>query len=603
MRDMCLSGRNFARSSARVLAFAILVLVAREGKAQPCPGPKVEYANQGWSAADRKAFYATGQGSHLMPYAFFKALRRLDVDEPFAADRLKRYGYFCNETADLGDDLPIGFVVDPKANPPSIGLTCAACHTGQVEYRKHGATHVMRIDGAPAKTDIQGFVYDLVDASRKSLMQPARFAAFASAAIAAGYPAADAAAVRADFQAWVDKFGDLIDHGLPALSSPSWGPGRLDAFGMIFNRVTAFDLALPGNYRHADAPVRYPFLWNAPRQDHTEWNGQTPNGSDLFALLRNTGEVLGVFADFAPKLAGAGIDFSANSVDFAGLGALEQEIKKLKPPPWPFAINKRLAREGKPLYDKVCGQNCHEKKPSPDPLTPGAWWTPTIAAGTDPNMVSNTKRDAPDPGLFLGQPLPPPDSSQTFGNPAKARDIVAASVLGVILKGVASHVVASSILQTSGVKLARRKQGAPSLRLSGLPDDQSLFLSKDIERLIMAKPSPTVGAAYEARVLCGIWAAAPYLHNGSVANLHELLQPEASRALSFMVGSRVYDHKSVGYVIDESPFDNGTFTADPQNSNGNGNLGHNYGTDLSGHQKNAIIEYLKTLDSRSPGCL
>jgi hypothetical protein len=39
-------------------------------------------------------------------------------------------------------------------------------------------------------------------------------------------------------------------------------------------------------------------------------------------------------------------------------------------------------------------------------------------------------------------------------------------------------------------------------------------------------PPPAVaGAAYESRVLNGIWATAPYLHNGSVPNLWELLKP------------------------------------------------------------------------------
>ena len=110
----------------------------------------------------------------------------------------------------------------------------------------------------------------------------------------------------------------------------------------------------------------------------------------------------------------------------------------------------------------------------------------------------------------------------------------------------------------------------------------------------MFNPPPAVaGAAYESRVLKGIWATAPYLHNGSVPNLWELLKPAKERRTTFMVGSRVFDPKNVGYDADQSPFKNGRFVAEPANGNGNG--GHEYGTTLTDEQRWAIIEYLKTL--------
>jgi hypothetical protein len=67
-----------------------------------------------------------------------------------------------------------------------------------------------------------------------------------------------------------------MDISLPAATP--WGPGRLDAFGMIFNRIAARDLEIRDNFKVADAPVRYPFLWNASRQDRTQWNGGVRNG-------------------------------------------------------------------------------------------------------------------------------------------------------------------------------------------------------------------------------------------------------------------------------------------------------------------------------------
>ena len=57
----------------------------------------------------------------------------------------------------------------------------------------------------------------------------------------------------------------------------------------------------------------------------------------------------------------------------------------------------------------------------------------------------------------------------------------------------------------------------------------------------------------------------------------------------------MFDQKNVGFNTDKSPFEKGAFTVDPDNSNGNGNAGHVYGTDLSEADRWALIEYLKNL--------
>jgi hypothetical protein len=104
----------------------------------------------------------------------------------------------------------------------------------------------------------------------------------------------------------------------------------------------------------------------------------------------------------------------------------------------------------------------------------------------------------------------------------------------------------------------------------------------------MFSPPPVVaGAAYESRVLNGVWAVAPYLHNGSVPNLWELMKPAKDRKSSFMVGSRIFDPKNVGCAVDESPFKTGAFLADPANANGNGNGngGHEFGAGLTDNER------------------
>ena len=53
--------------------------------------------------------------------------------------------------------------------------------------------------------------------------------------------------------------------------------------------------------------------------------------------------------------------------------------------------------------------------------------------------------------------------------------------------------------------------------------------------------------------LDGIWATAPYLHNGSVPTLRALLAPPDQRPKTFYVGSRDFDPVNVGYDITAGP--------------------------------------------------
>ena len=97
--------------------------------------------------------------------------------------------------------------------------------------------------------------------------------------------------------------------------------------------------------------------------------------------------------------------------------------------------------------------------------------------------------------------------------------------------------------------------------------------------------------AYKARPLTGIWATAPYLHNGSVANLNQLLLPPERRDKVFYVGNREFDPKNVGFVSSQSE---GSFKLDTRLA-GNRNIGHNYGAEFTDKQRWELVEYLKTL--------
>jgi hypothetical protein len=93
--------------------------------------------------------------------------------------------------------------------------------------------------------------------------------------------------------------------------------------------------------------------------------------------------------------------------------------------------------------------------------------------------------------------------------------------------------------------------------------------------------------------LDGIWARAPYLHNGSVPNLRALLEPPETRPKIFFRGYDVYDPQNVGFVFAGPEAERAGFRFDTALP-GNGNGGHLYGTELSSAEKRALIEFLKT---------
>jgi hypothetical protein len=93
---------------------------------------------------------------------------------------------------------------------------------------------------------------------------------------------------------------------------------------------------------------------------------------------------------------------------------------------------------------------------------------------------------------------------------------------------------------------------------------------------------------YFAPTLNGVWARSPYLHNGSVRTMNELLTRPDQRAKSFRRGSHAFDESTMGYA------DEGAYLFDTTTP-GNSNLGHDYGTKLTKSEKAYLIEYLKTL--------
>ncbi|MDP8922516.1 MAG: cytochrome c [Chloroflexota bacterium] len=99
---------------------------------------------------------------------------------------------------------------------------------------------------------------------------------------------------------------------------------------------------------------------------------------------------------------------------------------------------------------------------------------------------------------------------------------------------------------------------------------------------------------YANMPLDGLWLRAPYLHNGSVPTLGDLLEPPERRPAVFWRGYSVYDYDNVRFVTSGPEAERLGWRHDTS-VRGNGNGGHVYGTDLTPEEKAALLEFMKTL--------
>lgn len=563
------------------------VLAQLQGN-ESSPGPIYLQNSPAWGDAERTAFYSQDQGSTLIPAAWLKALTGPD-GQPFLAGSLTRYGYLANPART--DGLPIGFTTTQFKGASYVGMTCAACHTREISL---GTNHY-RIDGGPALSDFQQFLTDLVAAVGRVNSDDA-FPAFADAVLGPKANAAQRKALRQSVKVWFDRENALAQkaYGRPDL----WGLGRLDAVAMILNRVAGLDVGPPPSYlledniQLADAPTRYPFIWNATLQDKTQWPGFADNGDNLFGLARNLGEVYGVFATFHPSSAPLSRPFSrgdfikTNSANFVGLGKLENLVGKIPSPKWPWRIDADLAKRGRLIFESASAMGgcaeCHQlTNGKPRFLNGNTWATPVQDVGTDSREYQILDREGRS-GVLNGMQIPL--SGDRIQATDKVLKMLKTSVVNALLQGGVLN-ASKEVFKGSGANLDFRAL-VPLL-------DGAFRTGKTVEDPLCNKTDKPY--CYEARVLTGIWAAAPYLHNGSVPTLEDLLKPAAERPVTFAVGPE-YDPERAGLAITQptSRYARTTTGCEARDS-GNSRCGHEYGTGLAAYDKKALLEYLKTL--------
>jgi mono/diheme cytochrome c family protein len=366
-------------------------------------------------------------------------------------------------------------------------------------------------------------------------------------------------------------------------------------------------------FNSPNAPVSYPFLWDIARHDYVQWNGIGANAG-VGPIGRNTGEVIGVFAtlDWAEKdgwsissvIGGQGfgkthISFRS-SANAHNLRQIEDQLWSLQSPAWADAVEKaglpaideeRWAR-GKGLFDRRCGE-CHaEIDRSDDSRRIVAQMGKLGAVRTDGAMANNSVDYGGYSGILRNQYVKVDVGSVLLNTKAPVAALLTKATVSVV-----ATPDYDKWFFTRGadwaVDLVNEYLGnriKPSMKAGNYSPDTT------------AQPFDSL-RAYKARALNGIWATAPYLHNGSVPTLYDLLLPASRREgdpegtpyrpQKFRVGSRELDVEKVGFRHGEGEYAGFLFdTSLPSNSN----AGHEYGTrEMSDDDRRDLVEYLKSL--------
>jgi len=617
-------------------AVSLLTLLAPKAAAE-----EIITLDQGWDAQSREVFYHTPQGSPIIPYDYFMALEQSDSDDLFADEaHLSGLGMlYWGKSALNPDGLPIGLTIDHDIHGTEryLGMNCAACHVTEI---KTGDKTVL-IDGGVSHFDFWSFMQKLGLALNVTAEDDVKFDRFATAVLKDDADETAKTQLRARLKGVVRDREEWATHNTASVHP---GPGRVDALNVILNQASAYMLDRDDNARLVDAPVSYPFLWDAPYLEYVQYNGVVPNkGSG--ALARNVGQVLGVFGQVSlteSTLPGG----YASSVRVEHLYDLEKSLETLTSPSWSELaakgafpeIDAALAQSGQKIYAAECA-SCHVEIDRLDRGKLASIDVPTFGLpeiGTDPAAATGFAARAVASGPLLGR-----KAGYVAGEPM-CENVHGNTVLAHITVGVIMHdlgdtygdVLSSAeemVVESVSAKVHNAAQSIKSLfgygestTFKDVMTDQQLIDKMNaqgatVEEITKALEDRSTNKAalydlmveqglshhgkdaacletlqtaqYRARPLNGIWATGPFLHNGSVPTLMDLLRPTAERPTAFLVGNSDFDPVNIGFI---EPMDGTGFKIDTQTP-GNANTGHEYGVTLSEADKLALIEYLKSL--------
>jgi len=574
----------------------------------------------------RDGWYKTPQGSHLIMWEVFKTIEEADSQNLFSErNSLSKYGFLFPEQTpytpgnydgsyeerverDLSQDgLALGMVKDKSQldNVNYMGLTCAGCHTSSITY---GSNNYF-VEGGQANADVARFLNELADAleanrnnSSKYSRWRSRFKSYVRSNRDYGAKTISTWFINQYIDKAIDYARGFSDRNHQQVVN---GPARLDAIGSILNQLhvshanESESLAKP-----LTAPVSYPYIWNVADLECVQTNCISNN-----PLARNVGEVLGVFGyvdvdedpwiDNTIEMLGQQLGLNSlfnTTAKVDNMYALERTLDKMNPPKWPSsfpALDSQLVADGEALYNANC-TSCHVNtsdgvdaseltapnsigkqfikvgrqhytEVGTDPAFAEDYGTRKEKSGVMGTVISIAAPDSVDPetGIPFGEYFP-----ETFN--------------GLVLLGAATDVIIDDHFKTLGFKL-KAYAAYPGLSLSDAEAAlQAEYVAGQVDR---GEITPT---SYRAKPLDGIAFTGPFLHNGSVRTLEDMLKSPQDRPSSFYTGTTEYDVNGAGYMS------GGDFLLDTT-IRGNTKEGHVYGTTLSSSDKLALLEYLKSI--------
>ena len=572
------------------------------------------HLDQNWNHSERKEYQSLSDGGALIMYSWLISLEAADSTRPVLSD--STLGLLSNEyTDDAG--LPVGFVKQTIGE--MAGSNCAACHQQEIHYKGKR----IRIDGgASIGLNLRDVLRVIVTALRATVQDEDKFRRFA-AKVNINSSDRTISAVELKQQV-VDFLTKLEMQQNPVANTDShYGYGRTDAIGAGINRTAA--LISNSNYVAANAPVSIPALW-----DTSKWLWVEYNSAFMQPMARNVISALarGVYVDYE-KITDQGFK---STLEIENLYRQQQLVDKLSPPPYPQhlfgAVDLKRAERGKAIYSDRCA-GCHNVTPIEETVKssliaeigePGYELSEELSqkirerldqlvetnlvsvadVGTDPSQARNTalvsiKMNGKGGVLEGSVPV------------TKFMEIVTQKTMDFVYQNMSQ----SEIIKRNGY-LPNRFRACPEgtgwqcLSAVDIQDKEFSVTVAELSNEELARLDSTL--YYRASPLDGIWATAPYLHNGSIPNMYQLLLPQEQRdelllatnnsaTPIFFVGNPEFDPVDLGF---EWRSDEGLMALPARfdtSVKGNSNAGHSgprYGTDLTDTERYDLIEYLKT---------
>jgi mono/diheme cytochrome c family protein len=576
-------------------------------------------ASQGLTGDERERFYHLDMGGEIIPLDWLLALESKSTGKPFL-ENVERFGLLPDPANP--DGLPIGVTAaetrDSRLVGKMVGLNCAACHTAEITLKGQR----FRIDGGAGMFDATAFASDLSESIAATVGSTKQLLAFIGRLRAGRRDQPDAASkpgvsgllnqlgdadslasAGAAEKAFVEHLQSIVEQEREQPAAPPStaltlrrrvdqarqdvqsrvgeilhgdlrGILEKDA-GTVLSKIEDRESAVRGaieqvvqQVRLMKARVEFLKKMNSLRNLPTTDAG--PGRADDFATARNAlfDEQFAIAAtapcsipplwnttemtwtdwdgnttsamgrSMATALAG-GASFDpatfVSTVSPRDLFEFEQLIGKMRPPTWPAEvfgpIDNESAGRGADLFRDKCAA-CHPTELGPPPDLQ----FDLKEIGTDPARAQNFTR-------MLGD--------RPFAD--ALRDVV------------------GQYLERANEEYGITPEEAGKMA-AGHPNQWR----------------PT--GKYASRPLIAVWATAPYLHNGSVPTLDDLLRPAAERPTTFGIGHADFDPVKVGL---SAAADQPRFVFDTSKP-GNSNKGHEFGTDLSDADRRAIIEFLKS---------